>query len=339
MAFTWDDPERPQRGGASGDPYANGGTTPITLPPHTIAPPNGGSAAGLPHGTPPATGSGSSSGDPARDAVMAAFAKKGITPNDGEVDYWLGKIKDTGGWDKPDNQSYWLSRMAQDQGGVGDRQGRPETGGADALGSLIAPFTEQFTNPNYVAPTGVNDSNDPGFSARMSAADDALQRSAAAKGSLLSGSTLKALSDWNSDYASNEYAQVDSRARQTYATNSQNAYQQYAQRRANFYQNQDSPFAKLFGLAQLDSSNQNQLNQLNLGYAGLGASTLQNPYYGNYLTQGANATAAGQAGAGSAYANAFSSAGQVPFQYAAYRSLFPSPSSGFPGWPGSQGGG
>lgn len=313
MAFTWGDQERPQRGGGTTT------TPPATPPPVGNAPTGINPQTGFTYGSPEDNAFYGPNGaaetqnptDPAyvKSKVYYLSTLPGANPSlKNDPDYWVKQILANGGWHDGTGADqgidrYWQNKAMQPEGAP--------AGGADALGSLIAPFTEQFTNPDYVAPTGVNDQNDPGFTARMNAGQDALQRSAAAKGSLLSGSTLKALSDWNSDYASNEYAQVDSRARQTYATNSQNAYQQYAQRRANFYQNQDSPFAKLFGLAQLDSSNQNALNNTNLGYASLGASTLQNPAYASYLTGGANATAAGQVGAGNAYGGLFGNLGNT----------------------------
>ncbi len=65
--------------------------------------------------------------DPARDAVMKAFAAKGIQPRDeADINYWIGKINGTGGMSDAGNASYWTQRMAQGQGGVGDYLERPE---------------------------------------------------------------------------------------------------------------------------------------------------------------------------------------------------------------------
>ena len=60
-----------------------------------------------------------STGDPARDAVLAAFAAKGLPPTDAE--YWVRRINEEGGWDNPARgKDYWLKRMAYKYGGVGD---------------------------------------------------------------------------------------------------------------------------------------------------------------------------------------------------------------------------
>jgi hypothetical protein len=66
---------------------------------------------------------------PAGAAVLSAFQTKGLQPRDqADLQYWVDKIAQTGGWDNPGNQSYWTQRMAQGQGGVGDYLERPEAG-------------------------------------------------------------------------------------------------------------------------------------------------------------------------------------------------------------------
>jgi hypothetical protein len=52
---------------------------------------------------------------------------------------------------------------------------------------------------------------DPGYDFRMSEGAKAIERSAAARGGVLGGGTLKALSRYNQDYASNEYQGAYSR--------------------------------------------------------------------------------------------------------------------------------
>lgn len=91
------------------------------------------------------------SGDPTRDAVMAAFAKKGIQPRDaGDVQYWVDAINKSGGM-QGDNAGYWTDRMANtQQGGVGDYQQRPESG--SQAGVNVALPNAPTYNP-YTAPT------------------------------------------------------------------------------------------------------------------------------------------------------------------------------------------
>lgn len=73
--------------------------------------------------------------DPVNSAVWQAFQAKGIQPRDAsDFQYWVDKINSTGGFADEGNKNYWLNRLAQGQGGVGDYLGRPEAG-ASATGS------------------------------------------------------------------------------------------------------------------------------------------------------------------------------------------------------------
>lgn len=75
------------------------------------------------------------------------------------------------------------------------------TAGANALSGLgSADFQRDFTMADY--------QKDPGYDFRMQEGQKALERSAAAKGGLQSGGTLKALSRYGQDYASNEYGKA-----------------------------------------------------------------------------------------------------------------------------------
>jgi hypothetical protein len=64
-------------------------------------------------------------------------------------------------------------------------------------------------------PTGLTLENDPGYQARLKLGTDAIQNSAAAKGTLLSGKTLADLSDYGQTQASNEYGAAFERARES----------------------------------------------------------------------------------------------------------------------------
>lgn len=71
-------------------------------------------------------------------------------------------------------------------------------GGVKALaGMQDADFSRDFTANDF--------QKDPGYDFRMQEGMKALDRSAAARGSLQSGATLKALSRYNQDFAANEY--------------------------------------------------------------------------------------------------------------------------------------
>lgn len=73
------------------------------------------------------------------------------------------------------------------------------------------PFNEKFQAPEgapgaFVAPTEAEmRANDPGFEARMKAGQQAMERSAAAHGNLLTGGTARGLGEAMQDYGANEY--------------------------------------------------------------------------------------------------------------------------------------
>lgn len=106
---------------------------------------------------------------------------------------------------------------------------------------------------------------DPGYGFRLSEGQKALERSAAARGGLISGGALKAATRYGQEAGSQEYT---------------NAFNRYQTERAAKLQ----PLQSLAGVGQTTAAN--------LGTAGAAnAATM-----GNYLTGGAAASAAGQVG-------------------------------------------
>jgi hypothetical protein len=130
-----------KRGQDPGDP------TGVTLPPPTLTPPPTGTVTAgtstlgtTTNNLKNAPPSFVNINDPVQEAVWAAFAQKNISPRDqGDFQYWVDKINQTGGWANPSNKSFWLSRMAQPQGGVGDYSGAPETGSTTVTSSSTLP--------------------------------------------------------------------------------------------------------------------------------------------------------------------------------------------------------
>lgn len=142
----------------------------------------------------------------------------------------------------------------------------------------IAPggeLTRPFTMKDY--------REDPGYGFRLSEGMKALERSAAAKGGLLSGAQMKGVQRFGQDLASQEY---------------QNAYNRYVQNQ----QTQRNALASLAGIGQTASG---QLQRAGEAYAGP-ASELQQGI-GNVrasqYTQGSNAITGGLTGAINAYQN------------------------------------
>jgi hypothetical protein len=87
----------------------------------------------------------------------------------------------------------------------------------------------QFTPANFLA------NQDPGYAFRMSEGMKALDRSAASRGGLLSGATLRGAQRYGQDLASQEY---------------QNAFNRYQTQRTNTL----NPFASLAGVGQTSSN-------------------------------------------------------------------------------------
>jgi len=115
---------------------------------------------------------------------------------------------------------------------------------------------------------------DPGYAFRLSEGNKALERSAAARGGLISGGTLKAAQRYGQDMASNEY------------TNAFNRYQQERQARLG-------PLQSLTGMGQTTANTLGAAGQTN-------ASNI-----GNLGMAGANATAEGYLGAANARASGY----------------------------------
>jgi len=139
--------------------------------------------------------------------------------------------------------------------------------GVNALPELVqasryTPFSQEQFNA------------DPGYAFRLSEGTKALERSAAARGGLISGGALKAATRFGQEMGSQEY------------TNAFNRYQ--AERQARL-----GPLQSLTGMGQTTAQQ-------------LGAAGAQNASaIGNYGMQGANATAEGYMGAANARASGY----------------------------------
>lgn len=161
--------------------------------------------------------------------------------------------------------------------------------------------------PDFVAPTGLTEQNDPGYQARLALGEQGVQRGLAAQGIAHTGGALKDLMGYDQTYASNEFGNVWGRALQDYGTKYGKATDTYNRAKGEY----DTKFGNLFSLSQLDSQNQNALNSLNLGYAGLFGNIFGNSAtnFGNLTTGQGNANAAGRVGSGNAWASLFGSGG------------------------------
>lgn len=145
--------------------------------------------------------------------------------------------------------------------------------GVRALGGLEnADFQRDFSMKDF--------QKDPGYDFRMSEGQKALERSAAARGGLQSGGTLKALTRYGQDFASNEF---------------NNAYNR-------FNADRDRRFNRLSSLAGIGQTANSQIANNNAALSSGGQSFATNA--GNNIMGAANAAGA----AGIAGANAWGSA-------------------------------
>lgn len=139
----------------------------------------------------------------------------------------------------------------------------------------------QLANPDFQRDFSMNDFvQDPGYQFRMQEGQKALERSAAARGNLMSGGFAKALSQYGQNQASNEYG---------------NAYNR-------FNADRDRRFNRLSNIAGLGQTSASQGAQLGSQYAGQIGQNLMN----NANAQGA----AGIAGA-NAWGGALSNIGRI----------------------------
>jgi len=146
----------------------------------------------------------------------------------------------------------------------------------------------------YARDFGMSDFQaDPGYAFRLAEGQKALERSAAARGGLISGGALKAATRYGQDMASQEY---------------QNAYNRYQTNRTNQLQ----PLGNLMASGQAAASNQGAA----AGNYGTNAGNLITGA-GNAIAGGINA--AGQAGAAGQYGAANSIANMLNTGASAYQ--------------------
>ena len=136
---------------------------------------------------------------------------------------------------------------------------------------------------------------DPSYKFRQQQGFDGIQSQAAAQGGLLSGATLKALNDYNSNLASQEYGNAFNRWQST----DNNNYERFNADQTNRYNR----------LSNLVGVGQNAAAQV----GNAGAQTSQ--AVANNTMAGANAIAAGQVGSANAWSNTANDLGSMAAAY------------------------
>ncbi len=223
----------------------------------------------------------------AYDKVQQAhYAAYGGDPSFGEksdITAWKRAIGDAYGVDAENER-----RKQQDAGT--DYTGGLTSATGINQGGLLRNFTEEDFNA------------DPGYAFRQQQGTQAVDRSAAARGGLLSGAAIKAAQRFGQDLASQEY---------------QNAYNR-------FNTNQTNQFNRLASIAGVGQTANNALQSAGTNYAnaltGISANDASNQ--GNALLAAANARGSGYLGAanaiGTGIANANWGGGATPQQQPTY---------------------
>lgn len=97
--------------------------------------------------------------------------------------------------------------------------------GTDYLPTLPVFTPPSYTPPPaYASPTAESVLNEPGYQFRLSEGERALQQSAAARGVLNTGGTLKNILGYGQNFASGEYSAADQREHNNYLTNYNTQY-------------------------------------------------------------------------------------------------------------------
>lgn len=116
---------------------------------------------------------------------------------------------------------------------------RPRGGGNQGYPGMNGPVfnlpgAPVFDAPEFVRPTQADAYNEPGYQFRVRAGNEALERSAAARGVLRTGGTLRDIAEYNQNFAAQEYGNVFNRALSAYDRQYQGARDEFAPRLAQW---------------------------------------------------------------------------------------------------------
>lgn len=178
--------------------------------------------------------------------------------------------------------------------------------GTQAGGNLLS--APAYNNAAFSAPDPNQVANTPAYQFALQQGQQALQRAQASTG-ITGGGAAKAIDQYSQGLASQQYNNAYNQALSTYNTNSANSLTNY-QQGVNNQQNEYNRLAGIVGIGQgavstgagagANAANA-ESNAVQTGAAGAG----------NYLTQGASASAAGTLGSANAYANAYQNIGNA----------------------------
>lgn len=169
-------------------------------------------------------------------------------------------------------------------------------------GNLTPASLNEAWNTPFVAPTAAEAAATPGYQFQLQQGEQALQRSAAAQGNLLTGGTLKDLNDYAQGVASTNYQ-----------TAYNNALNQYQQAYNIFNNNQNNQFNRLSAMSGTGQTANSQLGT----YGSNTANNVSNTeltsanQVGNQLNNSAAATASGYVGGTNALTSGINAGAQT----------------------------
>jgi hypothetical protein len=187
------------------------------------------------------------------------------------------------------------------------------TAGTNALarmqaGEFTQPGAFNVNDPRYAQPDafkfGMSDFvTDPGYNFRLSEGQKALDRSAAARGGLISGGALKAATRYGQDMGSQEYQNAYQRALTGYGTKVDRSNTAFSRGLTGYNADvarADTGYNRLASMAGVGQTTTAQLNAAGTNYANTASNTLGNysTAAGNAITAGGQGIAAGQLGVG-----------------------------------------
>ncbi len=197
-------------------------------------------------------------------------------------------------------------------GGRADIEGaafRPTTGQSQPLAPTHTVDMKSLINPalgasgSLLAPFKFDPNQDPGYKFRLQQGMQALERSSAARGGLLSGGTLKDITNYSQDAASNEYM------------NSYNRYQN----------DQTTKYNRLAAMAGVGQQTASQLGTMGQNASNTIGNILMTSgqQQGNAINDAAQARASGYLNSAGAWGGAINGIGNSISQFLLMKQLFP----------------
>jgi hypothetical protein len=206
--------------------------------------------------------------------------------------------------------------------------GTDDSGGGGGARQAFTPppaWTDSFTAPNFRGPTSADLDADVGYQEILKRGQQAIERSAASRGTVLNPGTLKDLSDWTAGTASQEMDKLYGRKWNEYSADVTQRGNEYSQRYKQYldaYQQAAGTFGINYGvwnddvnrfIDQQKTAFNQQYSLANLGLQGANGQTLSGGNYanqgGNAITGGADATASGIVGSANAWNNSLGNIG------------------------------